>query len=82
MGLPCVLFSCLDATLTLLGQSRGYWAGNYRDVKEEMPAFCELLRYHPLAAVAGQFAWVGLILALLLLLLSWPCSCCSPRCLP
>jgi hypothetical protein len=68
MGLPCVLLSFLDVTLTLLGQPWQYWAGDYSRVNEAMPTFRDLLQRGPWAAVAGHLVWVVIFLSLLLLL--------------
>ncbi len=68
LGLPFLLAFVLDWFLTLHGQSAEYWAGNYACVNEVSPYFRGLLVIHPLAFIAGALVWVGLILALLVLL--------------
>lgn len=68
MGLPFLLAFLLDWSLTLHGQSAEYWAGNYACANETSPFFRALFMIHPLAAIAGQLVWVGLILTLLVLL--------------
>jgi hypothetical protein len=39
--LPPLGLACLDAALTLLGQSPEYWGGNYGQVSELSPTFAE-----------------------------------------
>lgn len=68
MGLPFLLAFLLDWSLTLCGQPAEYWAGNYALTNEGAPFFRRLFMIHPLAAIAGQVVWVGLILELLVLL--------------
>jgi hypothetical protein len=68
MGLPFLLAFLLDGSLTLYKQPAEYWAGNYACANEISPFFGGLLRIHPLAAIAGQLVWVGLILELLVVL--------------
>lgn len=68
MVLPFLLAFLLDWSLTLYGQTAEYWAGNYACANETSPFFRGLFMIHPLAAIAGQLVWVGLILELLVLL--------------
>lgn len=65
--LPPILFSLLDAFLTLMGQSADYWAGNYAQVNEVSPTFNHLLAIHPLAFLAGSAVWLAVVVGFLLL---------------
>jgi hypothetical protein len=65
--LPPILFSLLDALLTLMGQSAQYWAGDYARVNEVSPTFNALLAIHPLAFLAGSAVWLGVVVGFLLL---------------
>ena len=66
--LPPASLACLDAGLTLYGQSAAYWAGNYADVNELSPSFQHLMSYHPLAFVVGFALWILIFIGLILLL--------------
>ncbi len=66
--LPPLGLACLDAVLTLLGQSPEYWAGNYGQVSELSPTFHHLLATHPLAFVVGIAGWILVFTGLILLL--------------
>jgi hypothetical protein len=66
--LPPVLFCALDGSLTLLGQSAEYWAGNYRQVNEVSPTFNNLLQLHPAAFAGGIVAWMAVFVGIILLL--------------
>ena len=61
-----ILLTCLDNGLTLSGQPKEYWAGNYAKAVEGNPWHYKLLAYHPLALVAEEAAsmlvFVGMIL--------------------
>src|SRR4051794_14546957 len=63
-----VLLAVLDGLLTLLGQSRAYWAGDHSQVVEGTPGFYILLTHGPAAFVAGQAGWVLAFVGLILLL--------------
>ncbi len=63
-----VLFSCLDGTVTLVGQSAAYWGGNYAQVNEASPTFHHLLAIHPLAFLAGLMVWMSVFIGIILLL--------------
>jgi hypothetical protein len=65
--LPPMLFSILDAFLTLMGQSANYWGGDYAQVNEVSPTFNHLLAIHPLAFIAGSAVWLGVVVGFLLL---------------
>jgi hypothetical protein len=65
--LPPILFSILDAFLTLMGQSANYWGGDYAQVNEVSPTFNHLLAIHPLAFMAGSAVWLGVVVGFLLL---------------
>ena len=66
-----ILLTCLDNGLTLSGQPKEYWAGNYAKAVEGNQWHFRLLAYHPLALVAEEVAsmlvFVGLILLMPLL---------------
>lgn len=63
-----ILFSILDATLTLTGQSAEYWAGHFSQVNEASPTFHQLLAIHPVAFAVGILAWIVIYSVLILLL--------------
>ena len=66
--LPPLAFCTLDATLTLLGQSADYWAGNHVRANEASPTFSQLLQSHPAAFVVGNLMWAAMFVGLILLL--------------
>jgi len=61
-----ILLTCLDNGLTLSGQPKEYWAGNYAKAIEGNHWHYQLLAYHPLALVgeeaASMLVFVGMIL--------------------
>ncbi|SRR6266516_2532137 len=61
-----ILLTCLDNGLTLSGQPKEYWAGNYAKAIEGNRWHYQLLAHHPLALVAEEAAsmlvFVGMIL--------------------
>ena len=65
---PPLLLLILDVSLTLLGQSSAYWAGDYSAVREGSPTFHHLLAIHPAAFAAGLLTWAAVFVALILLL--------------
>lgn len=69
---PPLLFSLLDAALTLAGQSEAYWSGVYSQVNEGSPTFHQLLAVHPLAFVGGIFVWIAIFCCVLLLVPDTP----------
>jgi hypothetical protein len=64
--LPASL-TILDCCVTLVGQAKEYWAGNYAVVKEGDPINRYLLAHHPLAFVAGNLVIALVLIGLLLL---------------
>lgn len=68
LGLPCLLAFSFDVGLTFHGQPTEYWGGDYAKTTEGSPFFRKLFEVHPLAAVAGEGLWAGIILVLILLL--------------
>ncbi len=66
--LPPLLLCLLDGTLTLLGQSAEYWAGNYSQANEGSPSFNSMLNLSPWAAVALMAVWIGVFVGIILLL--------------
>jgi hypothetical protein len=58
----------IDITLTLLGQSHAYWAGDYSKAREGNPLAEPLLTWNPWAFAAITTAW---IVALIVLLHFW-----------
>jgi len=66
--LPPLLAWGLDVTLTLVGQSADYWAGNYAAVNEASPTFNQLLQIHPMAFVLGDLVWAAVFVGIILLL--------------
>jgi hypothetical protein len=73
---PPTLACAADVAMTLAGQSRGYWSGNYREVAEFNPLARLLLERHPIAFVIAGCAscvlvgaamfWLNLRLAMAL----------------
>jgi len=57
----------VDCCVTLVGQAKEYWAGNYAQVKEGDPICRYLLGHHPLAFVAGNLVIALVLIGLLLL---------------
>jgi hypothetical protein len=68
LGVPCLLAFLLDTTLTLCGQPREYWAGQYTWTTEDTLFFHTLYVIHPVAALGGYVAWAVVMATLLLLL--------------
>jgi hypothetical protein len=66
--LPPLLLCLFDSTLTLVGQSSQYWAGNYWLANERNPTFNSLLNISPWADMAGIAVWMGVFVGILLLL--------------
>jgi hypothetical protein len=66
--IPPVALCLLDQTVTLVGQPKSYWVGNYTDALEGNPWFNWLLQRHPLAFEAGIAAWILLFCSLILLM--------------
>lgn len=66
--LPPLLIGILDGSITLLGQSKEYWAGNYSLAQEGNPTFYGMMIISPWAAVALFAIWIGLFVGLILLL--------------
>jgi hypothetical protein len=68
LGLPCLLAFSFDVGMTLHGQPVAYWAGDYSQTNEGSPFFRNLFMVHPLAAVAGEGLWAGIIVTWILLM--------------
>ncbi len=66
--LPPLALCALDGTLTALGQSAAYWAGDYTRVNEASPTFNHLLEIHPAAYAVGVLAWAAVFVGIILLL--------------
>jgi hypothetical protein len=62
-----ILLTALDCGLTLTGQPKEYWAGDYGRAHEMDPIEHTLLVYHPLAFVAGNAALTLVLIGLILL---------------
>jgi hypothetical protein len=62
------LLAGLDGWLTLHGQTKEYWGGNYAQVIEGSPTFHKLLTYGPLAYVVGLSGWVLAFVGMILLM--------------
>ena len=62
---PLALYLC-DATITLLHQTPGYWAGRFDEVREGNPFFREMLVRHPAIFLAFIVAW-GVAFSVILL---------------
>jgi hypothetical protein len=58
----------LDGTITLVGQSANYWAGNYAGVNEGSPTFHHLLQIHPAAFAIGILVWAAVFVGIILML--------------
>jgi hypothetical protein len=54
--LPCITMWCADMVGTLMGQSNGYWLGDYSQAHELNPLFRPLLVIGPWAFVLGAIA--------------------------
>ena len=63
-----VLLAAFDCWLTLHGQTKEYWAGNYSQVLEGSPTFHKLLAHGPLCYVAGASGWVLAFVGMILLM--------------
>ena len=63
-----VLLAVLDGSVTLIGQSEAYWAGDHSKVLEGTPGFRILLTYGPAAYVLGLMAWVLAFVGMILML--------------
>ena len=55
----------LDVTLTLIGQSPQYWAGDYSKAREGNPLAEPLLTWNPWAFAAAASAWVVALVVVL-----------------
>jgi hypothetical protein len=66
------LLAGLDGSVTLIGQSAEYWAGDHSRVLEGTPGFRMLLTYGPAAYIAGLTVWVLAFVGMILLLPSTP----------
>ena len=62
------LLASLDGWLTLHGQSREYWSGNYSQVIEGSPTFHKLLSCGPFTYVAGLTGWMLAFVGMILLM--------------
>lgn len=65
---PPIALCLLDFGLTLAGQSRAYWNGNFTDINELSPSFAYYLTVHPLAFVAAGLLWIAIFSGLIMLL--------------
>ena len=68
LGVPCLLAFAFDIGLTLYNQPAEYWAGDYSRTTEGAPFLRKLYEIHPLAAIAGNGLWSGIILTWVLFL--------------
>ena len=66
--LPFILVFLCDGSITLYGQSAGYWAGNYSLSNESFPAFDWALQQHPMVFIAQSLVWVTAFCLLILAL--------------
>jgi hypothetical protein len=57
----------VDCCVTLVGQAKEYWAGNYAQAQEADPICRYLLAHHPLAFVAGNLVIALVLIGLFLL---------------
>jgi hypothetical protein len=62
-----ILLTALDDGLTLAGQPKEYWAGDYGQAHEMDPISHTLLVYHPLAFIAVNAALTLVLIGLILL---------------
>lgn len=58
LAAPAIVLACMDAAITLAGQSPRYWEGDYGSANEASPTFFWLLTIHPGAFVLGIAAWL------------------------
>ena len=63
--LPALLTGAIDGSLTLIGQGKFYWNGNYAAVNEFSPMFRWLLQQHPSAFIGGFLLYLVLVSTLL-----------------
>jgi len=63
-----LLLCMFDLVLTLSGQSREYWSGQFGYSNEMNPQFNWLLQQHPAAFLAGGLVWIAVFTALIFLL--------------
>lgn len=55
--LPALLLYMADITLTLVGQSSAFWAGDHTNVTEKNPIADPLLRNGPICFLAAAVSW-------------------------
>src|SRR5262245_10411100 len=63
-----VLLTALDGSVTLMGQSSAYWAGDHSKAIEGTPGFRILLNHGPAAYIVGLAVWVLAFVGMILLL--------------
>jgi hypothetical protein len=68
LAMPPVLLCVADAALTLWGQPREYWQGDFSRVLEFNPLGHVLLAYHPWAFAVGVAGYLAIFLILTQLL--------------
>ncbi len=64
---PCIFLWLLDVILTLAGQSREYWAGNFSEAKELNPLFHWFLSNGPDVFLIASIAYILLLVVILFL---------------
>jgi hypothetical protein len=64
---PCIFLWLLDVILTLTGQSREYWAGNFSEAKELNPLFLLFLSNDPGIFLVAAVAYILLLVSILFL---------------
>jgi hypothetical protein len=66
--IPCIFLWLLDVILTLAGQSREYWAGNFSEAKELNPLFHWFLSNGPDVFLVATVAYILLLVAIIFLI--------------
>ena len=63
-----ILVAALDGSVTLIGQPKAYWAGDYVQALEGTPGFRILMTYGPAAYLAGLTVFIASFVGMILIL--------------
>lgn len=66
--IPCLFLWLFDLIATLVGQSPGYWAGNFSEAKELNPIFFWFLSKGPDVFIVATVAYIFLLVVILFLI--------------
>ena len=66
--IPCLFLWLLDVIVTLIGQSGGYWAGDFAEAKELNPLFFWFLSKGPEVFVVATVAYIFILIVILFLI--------------